>query len=256
MTDRVETYGVEESPHVSVYLHSGDVRFKEGDDGTVRVSMTGNSDILDSIEIDATSDSVVVRSPNKRRRWFGGSIDTVVTLPIGSDVTIHLGAGDTLVGLEVGDLEVHTGSGDVRIDEVTGTTEIKVGSGDVRASVLQGTCRVNTASGDVRLDSVTDVTVSTAAGDLYLGEVTESARVKSATGDIRIKKFSGSDLEIKTMSGDSSIGIIPGMTVNAAIKTLSGDFRNRVRPSTGERVGTMNLTVTSFAGDVTLKTAR
>ena len=80
--------------------------------------------------------------------------------------------------------------------------------------------------------------------------------IKSATGDIRIRKFAGTDLEIKTMSGDATIGLVPGMIVNAAIKTLSGDLRNRIKPSPGEKTGSMNLTVTSFAGDVTLKSAK
>ena len=58
------------------------------------------------------------------------------------------------------------------------------------------------------------------------------------------------------MSGDSSVALIPGMVVNASIKTMSGDFRNRVKPTAGEKTGSMNLTITSFAGDVTLKTAK
>jgi hypothetical protein len=58
------------------------------------------------------------------------------------------------------------------------------------------------------------------------------------------------------MSGDCTIGLGPGMVVKTAIKTLSGDFRNRIKPSHGDRTGSMNLTVTSFAGDVTLKSAK
>ena len=58
------------------------------------------------------------------------------------------------------------------------------------------------------------------------------------------------------MSGDCAIGLIPGVVVKAQIKTMSGDFRNRIKPSAGEKTGTMNLAVTSFSGDVVLKSAK
>ncbi len=257
MTDRTETYAVGDHPHVSIFVHAGDVRLKACEEGTVTVSLSGHSDTVDQMEIDADHDGVSVRAPGKGRRWFGrGSIDAVVSLPRGSDVTVHNGAGDVVIGLDVDDLEVHTGAGDIRADDVDGTAELKVGSGDIRIGRIAGTARISSASGDVRLDSASELSASTAAGDLHVGAITDSAIVKAATGDVRIRSFGGSDLEIKTMSGDVTVGLVPGMVVNAAIKTLSGDLRNRIKPSPGEKTGTMNLTITSFAGDVTLKSAK
>ena len=256
MTDRTETYDVGDAPHLSIFLHAGDIRLKAGDIGSVTVALSGNADAVNEIDIDANPEGVTVRSPGKQRRWFGrGTVDALVSVPAGADVTIHNGAGDVFVGLEVNDLEVHTGAGDIRVEDVSGTTELKVGSGDIRAGAFGSSARISTASGDVRLESVGELTVSTAAGDISIGSITDSAMIKSATGDIRIRKFAGTDLEIKTMSGDVTIGLIPGMIVNAAIKTLSGDLRNRIKPSSGEKTGSMNLAVTSFAGDVTLKSA-
>ncbi len=258
MTDRTETYEVTGTPHVTLELKAGDVRFREGEDGRVILQFSGSNDALDAITVDVAGDAVSVRSSGTRRRWgfVSGSVDTVVTLPSRSDLTVGLGAGDVVVGLVVRDLEVSLASGDLRIDDVDGTTEIKVGSGDVRAGRLTGNARVSSARGDIRVDRVSEVNVSTAAGDLYLGDVSDAAHVKSATGDIRIGSFSGSDLEIQTMSGDVTVGLVSGMVVNAAVKTMSGDFRNRIKPSAGERVGSMNLSITSFSGDVTLRTAK
>lgn len=257
MSDRIDTYEIKGDAHLVVEIHSGDVRLKEGDDGRVTVQISGSGDALDNIVVDATSDTVTVRSTGTRKRWFvGSSIDMVVTLPAGAHAALNLGAGDIQVGLATTELEINVGSGDVRTDDVLRSTDIKVGSGDVRCGRLSGTSRISSASGDVRLDSATDLTVSTAAGDMQMGEITESARLKSATGNVRVAKFSGTDLEIKTMSGDAHVAIVPGMVVNAAIKTMSGDFRNRIKPSGGVRVGTMNLAVTSFTGDVVLTTAK
>jgi DUF4097 and DUF4098 domain-containing protein YvlB len=257
MSDRIDTYEVGAQAGIVIAIHAGDIRLKEGDPGRIVVKISGSPEAIDGIEVDATDDTVTVRSLAKKRRWFiGGSVDVVVTLPKGSDVAINLGAGDVLVGLPVGEIEVHGGSGDVRIEDVSGPTDIKVGSGDIRCGNLGGTAQISSAAGDIRLDSVTEMTVSTAAGDLFVGEISESAKIKSATGDIRIRRFAGTDLEIKTMSGDAHVAIVPGMVVNAAIKTMSGDFRNRIKPSSGERVGSMNLTITSISGDVILRSAK
>lgn len=256
MSDRTETYDVE--PNVSLVLRtrSGDIRLKKGDEGRVVVELNGSPDAVSAIEIDAAPDTVTVSSTGKKRRWMGATVDTVVTLPVGSNVLIHSGSGDVVVGLDVNELEIHSGSGEVRADRVNGECDIKIGSGDVRLGRLTGASRVSSAAGDIRIDSATDSAVSSAAGDIDLGDVTESARIRSAAGDVRVRKFSGSDLEIKTMSGDVILGLVRGMVVNAAIKTLSGDLRNRIKPSPGEHIGTMNLTVTSFSGDVILKSAK
>lgn len=257
MSDRIDTFEVAGHAHLSIRLPAANIRLKEGDQGRIVVQMSGSSDSLAGVEVDATIDTVTIRSQEKtKRRFMVRAVDAVVTLPPQSAVTINVGTGDILVGLPTSELEVNQGSGDVRVDDVSGATDIKVGSGDVRCGQLTGTTRIASASGDIRIDSVVEMTVSTAAGDLYVGEISESARIKSATGDIRIRKFSGTDLDIKTMSGDAHVAIIPGMIVNAAIKTLSGDLRNRIKPSQGERVGTMNLTITSFSGDVILRTAK
>lgn len=257
MSDRTETHRLDPGAHVLVSLHAGDIRFKHGDEGQAVIEMSGASDALDTVEVDATSEAIAITSTIRKRRWFGiGSVDMVITIPPACDVTVRLGSGDLLVAVAVSDLEVSTGSGDIRVEDIGGTAELKVGSGDIRIGTVSGVARISSASGDVRLDSGTDVTISTAAGDLFLGDVSEAARIKSATGDIRIRRFSGTDLEIRTMSGDVGVGLVSGLVVNAAIKTMSGDFRNRIKPSSGEKTGTLNLQITSFSGDVTLRTAK
>lgn len=256
MSDRTETYDVDPDVSVVVNIHRGDIRFKKGDPGRVVLRLTGSVDALSAIEVGATADTVSLRATAKKRRWIGASVDVVVILPEGSSVVVHSGAGDVAVGLDVRELEIHTGSGDIRAEAVTGVCDLRIGSGDARLRRLEGAASITSGAGDVRIAHANEITIKTAAGDIHLGEVAESARIKSATGDVRVRKFAGSDLEIKTMSGDAIVGLVSGMVVNAAIKTLSGDFRNRVKSSVGEKVGRMNLTITSFAGDVILKSAK
>lgn len=257
MTDRTETYEVSGHPKVDIGLHAGDIRFKQGQPGFVTIVLSGSSEALGSVEIDASDEVITIQSIVKRRRWFGGgSIDATVSVPEGADVIVRVGAGDVVGGLDLGDVEVHSGSGDIRLDDIRGTADLKVGSGDIRVGSIAGVAKVKSASGDCRVDSATEISASTAAGDLYLGDVTEAATVKSAAGDVRIGRFSGTDLEVKTMSGDASIGLAPGFTVNANVKTMSGQLRNRTKPSGEPKAGSMNLTVVSFVGDVTLRSAK
>jgi DUF4097 and DUF4098 domain-containing protein YvlB len=157
--------------------------------------------------------------------------------------------------MPLAELVVSTGSGDIRIDETVGSTRIKVASGDVSLSDVVGDAEVTSANGDIRIPNAGDISVSTASGDVRIGEATRTITVKSASGDVTVKKFGGSDLEVTTMSGDVGIGLLPGLQVDASVKTLSGDFRNRIKPTEGDRTGSMSLRVKSFSGDVTLRSA-
>ena len=95
--------------------------------------------------------------------------------------------------------------------------------------------------------------VKTASGSVGLGTVTKSASVKSASGDVKLQEFSGSDLDITTMSGDVTIGLVPGLEIDARITAVSGEFENRIDPSGVEPVGVTRLAVKSFSGDVSLR---
>ncbi len=257
MTERIETYDIASPATIALHLHAGDIRFKKGSSGKVVLKFDGSAKGLDDLQVDTTSDSVTVRTNSERkRRWVSGSINVIATIPENSNIIVKLGSGDVYASLPVVNAEIHVGSGDIRTEDIKGDAEVKVGSGDIRLGNVAGVARISSAAGDVRVDDTTEVTVTTAAGDLFLGSVSEVGRIKSATGDIRVGKHSGTDLSIKTMSGDVHVGLVQGLTVNASVKTLSGDFRNRIRPSSAERIGTTKLTITSFSGDVTLSTAR
>ena len=54
MSDRTETHDVERNAHVSMNLPAGDIRFREGEDGTVSIQLSGSKDALDAIEVDAS----------------------------------------------------------------------------------------------------------------------------------------------------------------------------------------------------------
>jgi len=253
MSDRKHTFEVVGPPRIDVRIRSGDVIIRPSGGETVTVELSGNTETVGLTTVDATHDSISIRSRPQRQRWFSRTMDVSISAPPGGSVRVNLGAGDVVVQVPLSSLDVHAGSGDVRIDETVDDLRVKVAAGDVtiRENVRDAT--IASASGDTRVREVGDISVSTASGSIDLGLVTGSARIKSASGDLKLHKFSGPELTVTTMSGNSTIGLVPGMTVDAKITALSGELRNRIKPSNVEKTRRSSLTVNSFSGDVTLR---
>jgi DUF4097 and DUF4098 domain-containing protein YvlB len=255
MSDRVETYDVSGVPSIEIAAQAGDIVIKPSDEPRVKIVLSGNAEAVDLTQIDASPESISIRSRQTKGRFFSKRVDIVISAPPGGYLKVALASGQLRVRMPLAELVVSTGSGDIRIDETVGSTRIKVASGDVSLSDVVGDAEVTSANGDIRIPNAGDISVSTASGDVRIGEATRTITVKSASGDVTVKKFGGSDLEITTMSGDVGIGLLPGLQVDASVKTLSGDFRNRIKPTEGDRTGSMSLRVKSFSGDVTLRSA-
>jgi DUF4097 and DUF4098 domain-containing protein YvlB len=253
MSDRMHTFEVSDAPRIDVRIRSGDVTIQPSDGKTVTVTLTGNAETVELTSVDATNDSVSVRSGSQRQRWFSRSMDVLITAPPGGSVRINLGTGDVVVRIPLVSLDVSAGAGDVQVDEEVAEIRVKVASGDITIHEKVRDASFVSASGDIRVQEVGDIVVNTASGSIDLGAVTSTARIKSASGDLKLHEFSGSDLNVTTMSGDSTIGIAPGMTIDAKITAMSGEFRNRIKPSKIDKTHRMSLTAKSFSGDVTLR---
>ncbi len=254
MSDRVEIHDVVGRPAFDLVTNSGDILVKQWDEPRVRIELVGDSHLVDTAIVDVTADLITVQS-RERSRMFARRLNITVTTPRGGSVRARVGAGSVRIRAEMDELVIESGAGDIRVDEAVRDVSVRVGSGDVMLPEVSGDADINAANGDIRIKSVNTVKISTAAGDVRLNNVERSARVKSASGDISVRRFAGTDLEIKTMSGDVRVGLIPNLEVKASIKTLSGDFRNRITPSSGERIGSASVTVSSFSGDVILTSA-
>jgi DUF4097 and DUF4098 domain-containing protein YvlB len=256
VSDRVETYDVTGVPSIEIAAQSGDIVIRASSEPKVKIVLTGNADAVDLAQIDASPDSISIRAQHTKGRFFNKRVDMVVTAPPGGYLKVDLASGQVRVRLPLAEVAVTTASGDIRIDETVGTARIKVASGDVSLSEVVTDADVTSANGDIKIPIAGDVMVSTASGDVRIGEVARTISVKSASGDVSVKTFGGTDLDITTMSGDIGIGLEPGLHVEASVKTLSGDFRNRIKPTEGDRSGSMSLRVKSFTGNVTLRSAK
>jgi DUF4097 and DUF4098 domain-containing protein YvlB len=258
MTERVVKADVADRPVIDVSISSGNVIVKPGDSGKVKVILSGSSETVESASIDVTRDSVTIRSTSHRRgrRFFSRPLDVSIVAPVGVNVRVGIGSGDVRIRVDAQDVDVSSGSGDIRIDTVTRDLRAKAASGDITVARSEREANVVSASGDIRIDHVGDVSAKSASGNVTFGTATGVANIRTASGTVKVRDFRGAELNVSTMSGDVSVGLAPGRTVAASIKTLSGDFRNKVRPTSGDRSGTMALSISSFSGNVTLSSAK
>ena len=117
MSDRTHEFDVTKSPRIDVRLRSGDVVIRPSDEQTVAVTLRGSTDLVDSAVVDATHDSVSVRSRTETPKWFSRTMDVLILAPEGSNVRVSLGSGDLVVRVPLKTIDVNTASGDVRLDE-------------------------------------------------------------------------------------------------------------------------------------------
>lgn len=253
MSDKSSSFDVTGPTRISVTNRSGDVVVGPSDGDTVTVLLSGDKRAIDSTTVDATPGAISVRANEDHKGWFSKGVDVLITAPPGGILRVRIGSGDVIVRLPLEAVDVNTGSGDVRIEHSINELKAKVASGSVLVDGVVSDAVVSSASGDVRLTDADTVVVNTASGSVEIGSVTVETSIKSASGDVKVHAFSGSNLDIKTMSGDVTVGLVEGLEVAAKVKAMSGEFRNRIEPSSTETMHRATLRVKSFSGDVTLR---
>jgi DUF4097 and DUF4098 domain-containing protein YvlB len=255
MSRTEHSFTVSGRPRLEIKSNSGDIRIKEGVDGEIGVTLDGPDKWLGRMSVDQIGNDTV-RIETQGRFGFLGGVDIFVTVPAGSDAAISAGSADVLVDVDLTDLRVGVGSGDITAGLVGGDAEIKAASGDTRIDEVRGDLEVSVASGDVRVAEVRgDARVKGASGDILLERVGGRVEGSTAAGDITIRSFEGPDLRLSALSGDVTLGIPAGRTLEVELQTLTGAVVNDLGPASGERTGTASLRVKTVAGDIRLRPA-
>jgi hypothetical protein len=255
VSERRESFEVAGPVPIIVTNPSGDVIVGPADGDIVTVLLSGDDDAVEGTTVDGSAAAVSVCVNENHRRRFAKRVDVLISVPPGGVLRARLGSGDITVQLPMRTVEVNTASGDVRVDQSVAELRVKAASGDISIDGVVSEAAISSASGGVRISKVDNIVVKTASGSVGLGTVTSAASVKSASGDVKLQDFSGSDLDIKTMSGDVTIGLVPGLEIDATITVASGEFENRIEPSGVEPVGGARLSIKSFSGDVALRSS-
>ncbi len=223
---------------------------------------------------------VVVKVPRPHGKRFlrRDGVTTRVQVPEGAGVAVVTGSADIEVTGPVGSADVKTASGDVVTDDVAADVHVKTASGDVTVGNVGGQIRAYTASGDLRCSSVAGsavfstatgdlelgaagnrVDVKATSGDVRLGELARGAKVVNVSGDVRVLALGDGALQVRSVSGNVSVGVAKGVDLQVDVETLSGTVSSEIplvdRPVPGRREARVMLRIRSVSGNVAIAPA-
>lgn len=256
MSERSETFPVDEVARLSVRLRSGDVRIVPGEPGALTVRLIGSGRDLERMTLERRGDTIVVESERGGGLGRFSSVDVLVSAGAPVHLRLRSAAGELDATAPLASLIADSASGDLAVGEVHGEVTVKSASGDLRVEHAGGRVDVSGAAGDVRIGRAEGpVEARTAAGDVTIGEAAGEVTVRSASGDVEVGRFEGGSFDAKTLSGDVRLGLPGGRRYDVSLQTLSGDVRTDF-PVSGEGGGApARLRVASMSGDVVLRPA-
>lgn len=248
---RTESFAVGDQPQVDIGVSSEDVLLIQGPGREISVRIEGTN--ADDFALTQAGDTVLITAP-RGRRLLSGSGRLTVTVPENTTVDVRTASGDVHIKTSVARLDVATASGDVRAVDVRGDARVRAASGDCTFGDIDGSLDVATASGDVRAGTVRgSVSVASASGDVRLAAVVGPATFKTASGDLAIDTFDGPTFDMKTMSGDATLGIPRRRRLELDLQLLAGGLQNRLPESDGSKPEkTISIRAMGMSGDVTL----
>ena len=248
-------FAVAEPTRLEVRIPAGDVRIAEGTAGQVTVKLDGSDRVLSRVSVEQLSDDTV-RISTEKRFALGSGVDVAVAMPPKGQVEVSVGSSDVFVDVDVAELKVSAGSGDVKAATVEELAQLKTASGDIAIDEVGGDLQVSVASGDVRVGAVTgDARVKSASGDIAIGAVGGRLEASTAAGDLKVKSYDGDDLRATALSGDVTVGIPAGRTLDVDLRTMSGDVINDLGEPSPDKTGRASLQIKTMAGDIRLKSA-
>lgn len=92
------------------------------------------------------------------------------------------------------------------------------------------TLKIKTVSSDVEVNqSVRNLDVNSVSGDVsVLQNPTEICTLKTVSGDITTRTFSGCHYSLRSVSGDITVHVAPGLEIDVDGKSISGDIESEI----------------------------
>jgi DUF4097 and DUF4098 domain-containing protein YvlB len=185
-----------------------------------------------------------------------GNLDLTVKAPAGSRCTVRTANADVACVGDLAELDARTASGDVTAASVSGSLRVTTASGDVWLQEAGASVDVHTASGDVRLRQAGgDVSVTTASGDVRIGTAGASVAFITSSGDVQIGSVSSGHASVKTVSGDTVVGVTQGAGVYLDLSSLSGRITSQLEESDSSVEVTLEVTCRSVSGNIRIARA-
>jgi hypothetical protein len=249
---------------VSVRVPSGTIRVdatKGAEQAAVSITGARNEDDLRVEMLPAGSDGQRLVIESRRRgsfgfRGWGQDIRIQVSVPTETGIDVESGSADLEITGEAGTVALRSGSGDLSCGTVASAV-VKTASGDVRAERIEGDLTVHGASGDARIGGIGGRLIfRSASGDLEVDNLAGDATATVVSGDVRFGSVSAGTLEVRSVSGDVWIGVVPDTDVWLELSSTSGDVASDLGSADGGADhASLEIRAVSVSGDIRVTSA-
>ncbi|MFF3577668.1 DUF4097 family beta strand repeat-containing protein [Streptomyces mirabilis] len=210
---------------ISAVLHipAGRIQFIAADraDTTVEVlpanpSKSRDTKTAEQTEVTYTDGILRITTPTPDNRLLGpsGSLEITVQLPAGS-----------------------------RIEAKTASAELRV-VGRLGDIAFEGAYR------QIKIDEAAQVRLTATDGDIEIGRLGGSAEISTARGDIRITEAARGTVELRTQSGDITVGAATGVSATLDADTAHGRVSNALK---NDGTTELDIRATTSRGDITAR---
>jgi hypothetical protein len=200
-------------------IPAGRVQFIAADraDTTVEVQPTNPSKSRDVKAAEQTSveyvDGILRIETPMKNQYLGpsGSIQVTVQLPAGSQV------------------------------------RAKTASAELRTVGRLGDVAFEGAYRQIKLDETASLRLTATDGDVEVGRLRGPAQISTARGDITIAEATGGKIELRTQSGDISVGAAAGVSASMDAGTSYGRIHNALK---NDGTAELDIHATTSHGDI------
>jgi len=229
---------------------------------TVSVQPSGHGrrgdDLASEVQVSFARGRLEIIQPKSASFLRGhAGLDLTIKAPAGSRCTARTASADVGCVGDLAELNAKTASGDVTAASVSGRLAVTTASGDVWLENAGAAVDVHTASGDIRLrQAAGDISAHSASGDVSIGTAAASVLANTASGDVEIGSVTAGRTSVKTVSGDTAIGVAAGASTYLDLSSLTGRIKNQLEETDGgDEVG-LRVTCRSVSGDIQIARAQ
>jgi hypothetical protein len=192
-------------------------------------------DLLAQVQVGFEDGQLFIRGPRPVAFGRRQGLDLTIKAPEGSSCAAKTASADVACVGDISALVMQTASGDTSAASVSGDVTVQSASGDVLLDRTGGDVAIRTASGDVHASTVGgDGRISTASGDVAIGYCASSMTAQTASGDIRPGAVAAGQIELRSVSGDMQVAVVPGIGVYLDLASTSGSIHSALDPSDGD----------------------
>jgi len=213
----------------------------------------------DSISIEFMNDVLSI-TPEKKNPLqklttiHSGKVRIAISIPNNSSVSLDTSSGALNVSDGViADLSVDSGSGDITVAHAAGDLRIRNSSGHIKFGQVDSSLQIDTGSSSATIEqALGDVKMETSSGDLTIGVAAGKVQFNSGSGEVKISEAHGKSINVKTSSGNISVGVPQHIMVYTNIKSanglITGDLVNN-GPDTPSESDTLKISVDTASGN-------